>query len=119
MAAIARFAANSDCDLRTRLGLTRATPNTTTLRRLLARLDGDALDDAVGAWIARYATDPVDEPSDTLVGLAVDGKAVRGSRTEDDKAVHLLAAALHTSQTSSPSVRLPRRATRFPPSLHC
>ncbi|MEU9989902.1 hypothetical protein AB0E10_24520 [Streptomyces sp. NPDC048045] len=49
MAAIARFAADSDSDLRTRLGLTCPTPNTTTL----ARLDSAALDDAVGAWIAR------------------------------------------------------------------
>ncbi|WP_265568689.1 ISAs1 family transposase [Streptomyces hygroscopicus] len=37
-------------------------------------------------------------PADTLVGLAVDGKAVRGSRT-DGQAVHLLAAALHACQT--------------------
>ncbi|MEU0213374.1 ISAs1 family transposase [Streptomyces canus] len=45
--AIARFAADSNADLRTLLGLTRATPNTTTLGRLLARLDGNALDDAL------------------------------------------------------------------------
>ncbi|MDJ0467155.1 hypothetical protein [Streptomyces sp. H27-C3] len=57
-------------------------------------MDGDALDDAVGAWLARYAADPVNEPGDALVGLAVDGKTVRGSRT-DGTAVHLLAAALH------------------------
>ncbi|MFF3468118.1 ISAs1 family transposase [Streptomyces sp. NPDC002619] len=65
--------------------------------RLLARLDGDTVDDAVGAWLARRATDPVDEP-DRLTGLAVDGKTVRGSRT-DGHAVHLLAATLHGSQT--------------------
>lgn len=51
----------------------------------------------MGAWLARRATDPVDEP-DRLTGLAVDGKTVRGSRT-DGHAVHLLAAALHDSQT--------------------
>ncbi|MFI1436958.1 hypothetical protein [Streptomyces lydicus] len=50
------------------------------------------------AWLARYVVDPVDEPGDTLVGLAVDGKTVRGSRT-DGQAVHLLAAALHACQT--------------------
>ncbi|MFF0011355.1 ISAs1 family transposase [Streptomyces sp. NPDC005374] len=113
VAAIARFAADSDCDLRTRLGLTCATPNTTTLGRLLARLDGDALDDAVGTWIARYATDPADEPGDTLVGLAVDGKAVRGSRT-DDKAVYLLAAALHTSQTVIAQRQIPAKSNEIP-----
>ncbi|WP_328430230.1 ISAs1 family transposase [Streptomyces sp. NBC_00443] len=98
LAAIARFAADSDAGLRERLGLTAYTPNASTLGRLLARLDGDALDDAVGAWLARYAADPVGEPGDTLVGLAVDGKTVRGSRT-DGTAVHLLAAALHACQT--------------------
>ncbi|MFH0180630.1 hypothetical protein [Streptomyces cacaoi] len=48
----------------------------------------------MGAWLARYAADVVDEPGDTLVGLAVDGQTVRGSRS-DGVAVHLLAAALH------------------------
>jgi len=98
LAAIARFAADTDSDLREQLGLTSSTPNASTLGRLLARLDGDALDDVVGAWLARYAADPVDEPGDTLVGLAVDGQTVRGSRT-DGAAVHLLAAALHACQT--------------------
>jgi predicted transposase YbfD/YdcC len=98
LAAIARFAADTDSDLREPLGLASSTPNASTLGRLLSRLDGDALDDSVGTWLARYAADPVDEPGDRLVGLAVDGKTVRGSRT-DGQAVHLLAAALHACQT--------------------
>ncbi|WP_229919920.1 ISAs1 family transposase [Streptomyces minutiscleroticus] len=61
-------------------------------------MNGDALDDAVGTWLARYAADPVDEADGTLVGPAVDGTTVRGSRT-DGAAVHLLAAALHACQT--------------------
>jgi hypothetical protein len=64
LAAIARFAAESNAGLRERLGLTAGTPNASTLGRLLARLDGDALDDAVGAWLAQYTADPVDEPGD-------------------------------------------------------
>lgn len=98
LAAIARFAADTDSHLCEQLGLASSTSNASTLGRLLARLDGDALDDAVGAWLARYAADPVDEPGDTLVGLAVAGKTVRGSRT-DGAAVHPLAAALHACQT--------------------
>ncbi|MGW0730749.1 transposase family protein [Streptomyces sp. GbtcB7] len=47
LAAIARFAADTDSDLREQLGLTSSTPNASTLGRLLARLDGDALYDAV------------------------------------------------------------------------
>ncbi|MEU2776568.1 6-phosphogluconolactonase [Streptomyces sp. NPDC007162] len=49
LAAIARFAADTDSELREQLGLTSSTPNASTLGRLLARLDGYALDDAVGA----------------------------------------------------------------------
>jgi hypothetical protein len=52
---IARFAADTDSDLRKPLGLASSTPNASTLGRLLSRLDGDALDDTVGAWLARPA----------------------------------------------------------------
>lgn len=97
LAQIARYAANAGDEVRAELGLQRATPNASTLGRLLARIDGDALDEAVGAWLARHATDPVRD-EEALVGLAVDGKSVRGSRT-DETTVHLLAAALHESQT--------------------
>ncbi|MFF0010868.1 ISAs1 family transposase [Streptomyces sp. NPDC005374] len=112
--AIARFAADSDIALRTRLGLTRATPDTTTLGRLLARLDGDALDDAIGTWLAHDARDPADEPGDTLVGLAVDGKAVRGSRTSDNRAVYLLAAALHAIGTVIAQRQIPAKSNEIP-----
>lgn len=113
LAAIARFAADTDYDLREQLGLTSSTPNASTLGRLLARLNGDALDDAVGAWLARYATDPADEPGDTLVGLAVDGKSVRGSRT-DNGAVHLLAAALHACQTVIAQRQIAAKSNEIP-----
>lgn len=55
LAAIARLAADTDFDLRGQLGLTPSTSKASTLGRLLARLDGDAVDDAVGARLARYA----------------------------------------------------------------
>lgn len=98
LAQIARYAADADPQVRAGLGLARATPNASTLGRLLARIDGDDLDDAVGTWLARHAADPVEE-DEALVGLAVDGKTVRGSRTDSKTAIHLLAAALHDSQT--------------------
>ncbi|MFD9393009.1 hypothetical protein ACFWBB_20550 [Streptomyces sp. NPDC060000] len=76
-AAIARFAADTDSDLREQLGPTSSTPNASTPGRLLARLD-DAVGAAVGAWLARHAADPVEELGDTRAGLAVEGKTVRG-----------------------------------------
>ncbi|KJK54848.1 ISAs1 family transposase, partial [Saccharothrix sp. ST-888] len=95
LARIARFAASCDRELTDRLGLAESTPAATTLGRLLAKLDGDAFDDAVGAYLAAQATDSL--TGQVLAGLAVDGKTVRGSRT-DGNAIHLLAAALHESQ---------------------
>ncbi|WP_157875042.1 ISAs1 family transposase [Streptomyces resistomycificus] len=112
--ATARFATDSSPELRECLRFTSTTPNTTTLGRLLARLDGNALDDAIGAWLGRYATDPVHEPGDPLRGLAVDGKAVRGSRTNTGKAVHLLAATLHTSQTVISQRQIQTKSNEIP-----
>ncbi|MFF7098245.1 hypothetical protein ACFY9A_38595 [Streptomyces rubradiris] len=66
------------------------------MRRLLHRVDGDALDTAVGSWLADREEDrtnpgqaPAYHPRRTL---AVDGKTVRGARRPDGTQVHLLAA---------------------------
>ncbi|MGW0754796.1 transposase family protein [Streptomyces sp. NPDC002587] len=51
LAWIARYAADAAPELRAGLDLACGTPNASTLGRLLARIDGDALDDAVGTWL--------------------------------------------------------------------
>ncbi|MFE2533691.1 ISAs1 family transposase [Streptomyces sp. NPDC059371] len=61
-------------------------PHPGTVRRLLARLDGDTFDRAVGSFLATRS------PAGERRVIAVDGKAVRGSRTRDRPAVTLLAA---------------------------
>ncbi|WP_395292209.1 ISAs1 family transposase [Kitasatospora hibisci] len=99
-AAIVRFAAGLDPVLRERIGLVRGIPRTSTLARLLARLDGDALDAALGAWLQLQHTDPLTGPvpADAPVkrdAVSVDGKTLRGSRTRERRAVHLLAASIH------------------------
>jgi predicted transposase YbfD/YdcC len=73
----------------------RSWPAETTVRRLLARLDADALDRAVGRWLAdrRAPADP-----DRLHGLAVDGKSLRGAARAAGRKIHLLAALDHTTQ---------------------
>ncbi|QIZ02242.2 ISAs1 family transposase [Streptomyces sp. S1D4-11] len=75
-------------------------PAEATVRRVLQRIDGDALDEAIGTWLA--ARDP-DRPQPGRpeagrppASLAVDGKTVRGARRTDGTQVHLLAAMTGT-----------------------
>lgn len=74
-------------------------PNASAIGRVLARIDGDALDDALDTWRAHHAAHSVGQ-NEALAGLAVDDKAMRGSGNDDRTAVHLPAAALHGSQTA-------------------
>jgi hypothetical protein len=57
LAQIARFAAGCDPASARALGLPGTVPAATALGRLLARLDGDAFDDAVGAYLTLLAGD--------------------------------------------------------------
>lgn len=71
----------------------RLLPAESTVRRLLARIDGDALDQAVGRWLA----DRRPHRADGLHGLAVDGKSLRGAAKAKGRKIHLLAALDHTT----------------------
>ncbi|WP_280720293.1 ISAs1 family transposase [Kitasatospora sp. MAP5-34] len=73
----------------------RLLPAETTVRRLLARIDGDALDGAVGRWLADRR--PTTAAVADLRGLAVDGKSLRGAAKATGRKIHLLAAAEHTT----------------------
>ncbi|MER6114174.1 ISAs1 family transposase [Streptomyces hirsutus] len=70
-------------------------PHPTTVVRLMARLDGDALDAAVSEFLQARAADH-SEAKVRWRAVAVDGKQLRGSRVSDGKAVWLLAAMDHT-----------------------
>jgi hypothetical protein len=70
----------------------RCLPAETTVRRLLAGIDGDALDRAVGRWLADRCTG-----AGELRGLAVDGKNLRGAARATGRKIHLLAALDHTT----------------------
>jgi predicted transposase YbfD/YdcC len=75
-----------------RLTGTVSVPRPHTLRRLLVRLDGDALDRAIGAFLAARAAPA--KPG--LRPIAVDGQALRGSRANTATHVTLLAAMDHS-----------------------
>lgn len=127
--AIWQWAARAPQDRLARLGarwnpFTRrfVVPSERTFRRVLARLDGDGLDAAVGGWVGdvargvapapvvpvtpgpaereqrRAARRAVEHPAPqgVLPGAAVDGKALRGARTEAGP-VFLVAAIDHAS----------------------
>lgn len=86
------------------LGRRRA-PSHATLTRLLAALDGDALDDTIGAYLAEHDhTDTGNTGSTPRPAIAVDGKALTGSAHRQQRHRHLLSAVAH-----APAVTLAQR----------
>jgi hypothetical protein len=73
----------------------RPSPSRRCLARVLSRIDGDALDRAVSAWIAARAATDSPGPVDELRAVAVDGKTLRGSKNAEGQRVHLLSAVDH------------------------
>ncbi|MFJ8036549.1 ISAs1 family transposase [Streptomyces sp. NPDC096032] len=74
-------------------------PSEATVRRVLHRIDGDALDAATGDWLTARASasrvaDQDKHPSSRLarVAVAVDGKSLRGALRADGRCVHLISA---------------------------
>jgi len=91
-AAIGQWAAATTAEHLAMFGLAgTSAPDESTLRKLFARLDADALDTALGAWMWTR----------TVVAgarrvIALDGKTVRGARRRPDgTAPHLVAAFDH------------------------
>jgi predicted transposase YbfD/YdcC len=93
-AAIGQWAAETAVDTLATFGFTHGSaPDESTLRKLFARIDADALDRALGGWTwTRTFTD------DQRRVIALDGKTIRGARTRPDgKAPHLIAAFDHSA----------------------
>lgn len=91
--AIGEWAADASEQVLCALGAGCA-PSESTLRRALQRLDGDALDIAIGSWAAGRSQPPT---TGRRRLVAVDGKRVRGSGCgKNIQPRHLLAAIDHT-----------------------
>jgi predicted transposase YbfD/YdcC len=88
-AAIAEWVTDVPATTALALGMTPdRRPSEAMIRRLLQLLDPDLLTTAVATWLAgRVTADPVSRRA-----IAVDGKALRGSRTPDTTAEHTMAA---------------------------
>lgn len=89
--AIGQWAADASQEVRTALGIGETAPCESTIRRVLQRLDGDALDAALGAWAAqRTAPAP-----GVRRAVALDGKRLRGSGSVSTSPRHVLGAVDH------------------------
>ena len=63
-------------------------PSLSTFERTLQKIDADEFDEKVNAWLLKVA-------GGSMKKVAVDGKALRGSKNGDRKHVHLLSALMH------------------------
>src|SRR5438046_730324 len=92
-------------------------PSEAMIRRLLQALDPDLLAAAIGTWLA--ARIPRPSPGSKRA-IAVDGKTLRGSRSRDSAARHVLAAAEHDTGVVLASTDVDTKTneiTRFGPLL--
>jgi predicted transposase YbfD/YdcC len=90
-------------------------PSEAMIRRLLQALDPDRLTAVIGTWLAARTPAPA-----TSRAIAVDGKTLRGSRTGDTAARHVLAAADQDSGVVLASIDVDghtNEITRFQPLL--
>jgi hypothetical protein len=71
-------------------------PDEATVRRVLGRVDADALDTAVGRWLAGLPQPPAHPGQPRLRALALDGKTLCGSGKPGTQ-VHLLAVMDHAT----------------------
>ncbi|MFI7546075.1 transposase family protein [Actinoplanes sp. NPDC049599] len=80
---------------RARLGFVRGVPATTTMWRLLIRLDADLLATVLAGWLRSPAVPAAPRRARNRQFIAVDGKTVRGTRRPDGSQIHLLVRAGH------------------------
>lgn len=92
-----------------RLGVRGRAPSEATIRRAFARVDAASLDAVLGAWMwTRTAV---------VHGrrvIAIDGKTVRGAKTRDRLAPHLLAALDHAKGTVIGQLAVAAKSNEIP-----
>jgi predicted transposase YbfD/YdcC len=109
LAAIGEWASDAPCQVLAALGVRRdplsgawQPPGEATVRRVLVRIDADALDRAIGAWLAAQQPPPANPspptPRPPRRAVAIDGKTLRGSGHHGNPQVHLVAVMDHTSR---------------------
>src|SRR5205085_11016741 len=83
-------------------------PSDSLYRRLLRRLSVEHLEWAIADWVHATLAAKADEP------IALDGKTVRGARTDEQAAPHLLSFCTHDSQEILLQVRVDEKTNEIP-----
>jgi|SRR5450755_53759 predicted transposase YbfD/YdcC len=83
-------------------------PDDSLYRKLLPRLDACHVEAAIGDWIRATLVAQPDEP------IALDGKKVRGARTDDEEAPDLLSFCTHYSQETLLQVLVGEKTNEIP-----
>lgn len=84
------------------------TPSGSLYRKLLPRIDVQAVEQVLGRWIQATLHAATDEP------IALDGKTLRGARTGEQSAPHLLSFCTHDSQQTLFQVRVSEKTNEIP-----
>lgn len=88
-----------------------AAPSEATIRRVATRVDAAAVEAVVAAWTAAHR--PGSDGGNRLA-VAIDGKTVRGARSDGGIAPHLLAAATHDRSMVLAQRRVPDKTNEIP-----
>jgi predicted transposase YbfD/YdcC len=107
-AAIGEWAAELGGERLASLGLSRA-PEESTLRKLFCRLDGAALDRQLGifAWTRTHQVK-------RRRVIAIDGKTIRGARSDNRDAPHLVAALDHATGVVLGQIAVAAKSNEIP-----
>jgi predicted transposase YbfD/YdcC len=83
-------------------------PSDSLYRKLLPRLDAEQIEWALADWIRSTLVAGPEDP------IALDGKTVRGARTEEQTAPHLLSFRTHQSQETLLQVAVSEKTNEIP-----
>jgi predicted transposase YbfD/YdcC len=106
---IAEYAANLPLEVRKRFGFRRGkAPDEETVRRTLNMIDATQLDSVMREWISTRC------PSLKGKILAIDGKSMRASRTDNGRAPHILSVVLHHDGIALTSLKVDDKTNEIP-----
>jgi predicted transposase YbfD/YdcC len=108
-AAVGQWAADAGPEVLAVLGATRGAAEESTFRRAFAVVSADVLDRVLGAWLWTRAV----RAGGRLV-IAVDGKTVRGAKSKNGKAPHLVAALAHGAGAVLGQVAVDEKSNEIP-----